>query len=59
MNPDNISLQHDPFPPRLLSMNDTKRIGRNKFCFCGSGVKFKKCCMKKVERLEDEPEKFL
>jgi uncharacterized protein YecA (UPF0149 family) len=26
----------------------TKRIGRNESCPCGSGEKFKKCCLWKV-----------
>ncbi len=25
----------------------TKKIGRNEKCFCGSGKKFKKCCITK------------
>ena len=24
-------------------------VGRNEQCFCGSGKKYKKCCMSKVE----------
>ena len=34
----------DMFPP--LSYHQTlRRLGRNKRCFCGSGKKFKHCCM--------------
>ncbi len=28
----------------------TQKLGRNKPCFCGSGKKFKKCCLGKKER---------
>jgi preprotein translocase subunit SecA len=28
-----------------MSTHDTKNIGRNDPCHCGSGKKFKKCCM--------------
>ncbi|MGG6231428.1 YecA family protein [Tenacibaculum sp. SDUM215027] len=37
--------------PKLLNRNEPnfieliKNIGRNDFCFCGSGIKFKKCCL--------------
>ena len=31
------------------SATATKRVGRNDPCPCGSGKKFKKCCMKKQE----------
>ncbi|MBF0360862.1 MAG: SEC-C domain-containing protein [Oligoflexia bacterium] len=27
-------------------MNDFK-IGRNELCFCGSGLKYKKCCLQR------------
>ena len=26
-----------------------EKIGRNDLCFCGSGKKYKKCCIKKVK----------
>ncbi len=26
-----------------------KKIGRNELCFCGSGIKYKKCCMMKKQ----------
>jgi len=54
-----ILLNYDPFPPRQLSVNNTKRIGRNSLCYCGSGRKFKKCHLKAVERLEDESKRCL
>jgi len=41
-------------PPRQLRINITKQIGRNSPCYCGSGRKFKKCCMKAVEKSEYE-----
>ncbi|HUT58346.1 MAG TPA: SEC-C metal-binding domain-containing protein [Phycisphaerae bacterium] len=25
----------------------SKKLGRNRLCPCGSGVQFKKCCLKK------------
>ena len=29
-------------------VNGRRVLGRNSICFCGSGLKFKKCCMSKV-----------
>lgn len=29
----------------------TRKIGRNESCLCGSGKKFKKCCIKKSSKL--------
>ena len=29
--------------------NITKKIGRNEICFCGSGRKFKKCCINRIQ----------
>ena len=58
LNPEQITkIAQRILPPRSrgLGVNDVKRIGRNSPCFCGSGVKFKHCCIKKVERLENEP----
>ena len=31
-----------------------KKIGRNKVCFCGSGIKFKKCCLYKYHILDKD-----
>lgn len=62
LNPDQITkIAQRILPPRSrkLRINDKKRIGRNSPCFCGSGVKFKRCCIKKVERLENEPKRCL
>ncbi|WP_166638776.1 YecA family protein [Paraglaciecola marina] len=27
----------------------TKKIGRNELCICGSGKKFKKCCINRIQ----------
>jgi len=35
-------------------MSFKQRIGRNDPCLCGSGKKFKKCCVHRVEQLEKE-----
>ena len=40
---DLLTQQGRPQPPKLVC----KKFPRNKPCFCGSGIKFKKCCMKK------------
>jgi hypothetical protein len=34
-----------PFEPRLPAINPLRNIGRNDPCPCGSGRKFKKCCL--------------
>jgi hypothetical protein len=37
-----------PLPSKVTALNGkTKKIGRNAPCPCGSGKKFKKCCLKK------------
>lgn len=44
-------------PPVKTIERDTPRIGRNKKCFCGSGKKYKKCCLlleRAISRLERE-----
>lgn len=38
---------------RQLEVRETRRIGRNDPCPCGSGVKFKKCCGKRFAK-DDE-----
>lgn len=36
----------DPVPPmKMPYQRDTPRIGRNDPCHCGSGKKYKKCCL--------------
>lgn len=32
----------------MLKLASTMKIGRNELCFCGSGKKYKKCCIYKV-----------
>ena len=32
---------------RRVKNKEFKKIGRNKLCFCGSGKKFKRCCISK------------
>jgi len=31
-----------------------RKIGRNELCPCGSGLKFKKCCISKANKGEEE-----
>src|SRR6266850_1157957 len=38
-----------PEPPNVPAVNPFKGIGRNDPCPCGSGKKFKKCCLGKAE----------
>lgn len=38
-------LSHDPMP----TVNSVKKIGRNDLCICGSGKKYKKCCIIKYQ----------
>lgn len=35
------------------------KIGRNDPCYCGSGKKYKKCCMEKDEQLQNQVEQKL
>lgn len=37
-------------PPHHPFQHDTAKVGRNDPCPCGSGKKFKKCCMNKAQR---------
>ena len=39
-------LKHDPTPEQRAR----RKVGRNHACPCGSGKKFKKCCLFKVQR---------
>ena len=39
------SRQSEPNPP--VTLQNTQRVGRNDPCPCGSGKKFKKCCLNK------------
>ncbi|MBX2979527.1 MAG: SEC-C domain-containing protein [Flavobacteriales bacterium] len=46
--PERGLLDYD-FPPRMPPVEtykrDTPKVGRNEPCPCGSGKKYKKCCM--------------
>jgi len=44
------SLQSQRTPASLTSIRDDRKIGRNDPCPCGSGKKYKKCCMGKSAR---------
>lgn len=37
---------HDGKAPKIAQIRNTDKIGRNDFCICGSGKKYKKCCGK-------------
>ena len=36
-----------------------EKVGRNDFCPCGSGKKYKKCCISKVAEIDDDNVKIL
>lgn len=36
-------------PPTARQL-EKMRVGRNDFCPCGSGLKFKKCCLRKAQQ---------
>lgn len=44
-NPES-SPKEEEEPPQQPYVRETKKIGRNKPCPCGSGKKYKKCCLK-------------
>ncbi|MEP7293872.1 MAG: SEC-C domain-containing protein, partial [Chloroflexota bacterium] len=49
-----IQFSDDEYPIESASRTVKKRIdeiGRNELCFCGSGKKYKKCCMRKPKKL--------
>jgi len=35
--------------PKLILPSGARKLGRNQPCFCGSGKKFKKCCINKAK----------
>lgn len=49
-------------PTATTIRRDMPKLGRNKKCFCGSGVKYKKCCLllelaiSQLEREQDTEE---
>ena len=38
----------DDLPPPTTYVRETPKVGRNDPCPCGSGKKYKKCCLKKL-----------
>jgi hypothetical protein len=40
---------HDEAPQPVPPPRPSPKIGRNDYCPCGSGLKFKKCCLNKPE----------
>lgn len=44
----NSSLFFDHLSPKLLPIVNSKKIGPNEQCFCGSNKKYKKCCGRNV-----------
>jgi hypothetical protein len=42
------ALEGEPRPPSVPTVNPFKDVGRNDPCPCGSGKKFKKCCLRNV-----------
>ena len=47
MNLDNKLSQNSSTSSRLEPVNVGKKVGRNEQCPCGSGKKYKKCCINK------------
>lgn len=45
-------------PPMKLVVNNETKIGRNDSCHCGSGQKYKKCCLDKDRAAQYTPENF-
>ena len=41
-------LKHFSDPPKLQNRTAPIKVSPNDYCPCGSGLKFKKCCMGKV-----------
>jgi energy-coupling factor transporter transmembrane protein EcfT len=44
---ENIEEESDNFSKRRFTVVDTKKVGRNEPCPCGSGKKYKYCCEKR------------
>ena len=42
-----FSLPTNTLPPKVQPIKKEKKIGRNEPCPCGSGKKYKKCCLRK------------
>ena len=47
LNKDSEYLEEEEYQAPKTVVNTTKKIGRNDPCPCGSGKKYKKCCIKK------------
>jgi uncharacterized protein YecA (UPF0149 family) len=41
-----------PYARHMLERTGSAKIGRNDACLCGSGKKFKRCCMQLPEPVE-------
>ena len=41
--------------PSRLNLRPPPKIGRNDYCPCGSGLKFKKCCLNQAESQATAP----
>jgi tetratricopeptide (TPR) repeat protein len=68
-NPEEIAQQVGMPPEQLIALSDSfaqqhyqtsllgeaaeRKIGRNEPCPCGSGKKYKKCCLRKHEKIKD------
>jgi tetratricopeptide (TPR) repeat protein len=68
-NPEEIAQQVGMPPEQLIALSDSfaqqhyqtsllgeaaeRKIGRNEPCLCGSGKKYKKCCLRKHEKIKD------
>jgi hypothetical protein len=56
-------MSHDSdYPPKstpaeILAAYRKGLIGRNEYCRCGSGLKFKRCCLPKIRAAEAEAER--
>lgn len=44
---DGVACHHDHGPSATPFVNPQKNLGRNDPCHCGSGSKYKKCCLSK------------
>ncbi|MGD8877445.1 MAG: SEC-C metal-binding domain-containing protein, partial [Syntrophobacterales bacterium] len=68
-NPEEIAQKVGMQPEQLVALSDSfvqqhqqasllgeaaeRKIGRNEPCPCGSGKKYKKCCLRKHEKIKD------
>jgi uncharacterized protein YecA (UPF0149 family) len=47
------SFTQQTYQQSLLGEAAKRKIGRNEPCPCGSGKKYKKCCLRKHEKIKD------